>query len=63
MSIVEWTLAGTLLARAISHYKYAKRGEPSRIQISGGEISKFLLTFVFLYIWNAIWFTVIGINN
>ena len=63
MSIVELTFAGTVLARAISHWRHARRGESSRIQISGGEISKFLLTFVFLYCWNAFWFTIIGMNN
>ena len=59
MSIVEWTFAATLLARFISHYRQTKRGVPSRINVSGGEISKFLLTFVFLYIWNAFWFTIL----
>ena len=63
MSIIEWTFAATVLARALSHWRYATRGETSRIEISGGEISKFILTFFFLYCWNAFWFTVIAMLN
>jgi hypothetical protein len=59
MSLLEWTFAATLISRFIALRRVAKSGEPARIQISGGEISKFMLTFVFLYIWNAFWFRLI----
>ena len=61
MGAIEWAFAGTLLVRFISLRKQRLRGEPSRVQISGGEISKFMLTFFFLYIWNSFWFRLLGI--
>ena len=63
MNIVEWTFMFTLLSRFISLSRYKRLGTESRIQISGGEVSKFILTFFFLYCWNAFWFTIIGMNN
>lgn len=60
MNIVEWTFAATLLSRFISLRKQTKRGEPSRISVSGGEISKFIITFFILYLWNAFWFTILN---
>lgn len=58
MSILGWTFAATLLSRFIALRRIAKSDEEPRVEISGGEISKFMLTFVFLYIWNAVWFTI-----
>ena len=63
MSIIEWTFMCALLSRMISLYRYRKNGTQSNIQISGGELSKFLITFFVLYLWNALWFTVIGYTN
>lgn len=63
MSIVEYTLLFTIISRFISHARYRRLGTQSNIQISGGEISKFILTFFFLYCWNAVWFTIIRMLN
>ena len=60
MSIIEWTFAATVLSRFISLRRQTKRGEPSRINVSGGEISKFIITFFLLYLWNAFWFTILS---
>jgi len=61
MEALEWAFAGTLLARFISLRRQRLRDEPSRVQISGGEISKFMITFFILYCWNAFWFRLLGI--
>jgi len=60
MGAIEFAFAGTLLVRFISLRRKRLRDEPSRVQISGGEISKFLITFFFLYCWNAFWFRILG---
>ena len=59
MGILGWTFAATLISRFIALRRESKLDEETRIKVSGGEMSKFLLTFVFMYIWYAVWFTIL----
>ena len=58
MNPVTWALGATILSRLLSTYKKSK-GHESRIEISGGEMSKFLITFFLMYGWMWFWIKVI----
>jgi len=58
MNPVTWALGATILSRLLSTYKKSK-GYESRIEISGGEMSKFLITFFLMYGWMWFWIKVI----
>jgi len=60
MNLIAFTFAGTLISRFIALRRREKSGEEPRIQVLGGETTRFLLTFIFLYIWNTIWFALIN---
>jgi hypothetical protein len=59
MSVLKWTFMFSLISRFIALRNREKSGEEPRIQVLGGEVTRFLLTFIFLYIWNAFWFRLI----
>lgn len=59
MSVLEWTFMLSLISRFIALRNREKSGEEPRIQVLGGEGTRFLLTFIFLYIWNSFWFRLI----
>ena len=59
MNPVTWALGATLVSRMLSAYKKKKKGYESRIEISGGEMSKFLITFFLMYGWMWFWIKVI----
>jgi len=58
MNPVTWAFGATILSRMLSTYKKSN-GYESRIEISGGEISKFLITFLLMYGWMWFWINVI----
>jgi hypothetical protein len=60
MEALEWAFAITLITRFISLRRQKTRDEPSSVHISGGEISKFLITFFFMYCWYGFWFRILG---
>ena len=51
MNPVKWAFAFTVLSRLISELKKRNTGIPSSINISGGEFSKFLITYFVFYLW------------
>lgn len=55
MNPITWAFGATILSRLLSAYKKSK-GYESRIEISGGEMSKFLITFFLMYGW--MWFCI-----
>jgi len=56
MNLIGFTFAGTLISRFIALRRVERSGEPPRIQVLGGEVTRFMLTFIFLYVWNSLWF-------
>lgn len=59
MNPITWAFGATLVLRMLSSYKKKKKGYESRVEISGGEMSKFLITFFFMYGWLWFWFGII----
>ena len=59
MNPITWAFGATIVSRMLSAYKKKYMGYESRIQISGGEMSKFLITFFLMYGWMWFWIKVI----
>ena len=59
MNPITWAFGATIVSRMLSAYKKNKMGYESRIQISGGEMSKFIITFFLLYAWMWFWIGII----
>ena len=59
MNPITWAFGATIVSRMLSAYKKKNMGYESRIQISGGEMSKFLITFFLMYGWMWFWIGII----
>ena len=59
MNPITWAFGATIVSRMLSAYKKKNMGYESRIEISGGEMSKFLITFFLMYGWMWFWIKVI----